>query len=105
VGNGAALYGGEIAATSPATTGTFNIANNSHASQVEIDGYLDDVRVWDDLRSGAEISANYDSELVGDEANLQGYWKLNNDWTDTHANSNDLTPQNSPVFQSGDLPF
>lgn len=38
-----------------------------------------------------------------DKSKLVGYWKLNNDYTDS-AKSSDLTAANSPVF-SVDVPF
>ena len=42
-------------------------------------GLLDDVRIWDDVRSGAEIVANKDTELdmTQTQSNLLAYWKLN----------------------------
>jgi len=68
------------------------------------DGKIDDVRAWNDIRTSAEISTNYQKELTGNEENLQGYWKLNNNATDETSNSNDLTENNSPVY-SIDVPF
>lgn len=68
------------------------------------DGKIDDVRVWNDIRSGAEIAANYKTELVGNEAGLVGYWKLNNNYLDETTNNNDLTASGGPVFTM-DLPF
>ena len=68
------------------------------------DGKIDDARLWSDVRTAGEISSNWETELVGDEANLVGYWKLNNDYTDETSNNNTLTPVNSPVF-STDIPF
>lgn len=40
-------------------------------------GAYDDVRFWGDIRSAGEISANYNQELTGAEADLQGYWPFN----------------------------
>jgi len=68
------------------------------------DGLIDEVRVWNDVRTESEIQDNLGVELVGNEANLQGYWKLNNDYTDETSNGNDLTASGSPVF-STDVPF
>jgi len=68
------------------------------------DGLIDEVRVWDDIRTSTEITDNKDKELIGTEANLQGYWKFNNDYTDETSNGNDLTASGSPVF-STDVPF
>lgn len=68
------------------------------------DGLIDEVRMWNDIRTAQEIQDNLGKELVGNEAGLVGYWKLNNDYTDSTANGNDLTATNSPVF-STDVPF
>lgn len=68
------------------------------------DGLIDEVRIWNDIRTSGEISSNYDTELNGDEAGLIGYWKFNNDGTDSTSNGNDLTNNNSATF-STDVPF
>jgi hypothetical protein len=68
------------------------------------DGLMDEVRVWNDVRTAQEISDNYEKEISGGSANLQGYWKLNNNYTDETSNGNDLTASGSPVF-STDVPF
>src|SRR3990167_8670411 len=39
-------------------------------------GKLSDFRLWNDIRTAGEISTNYQSRLVGDEAGLAGYWKV-----------------------------
>ncbi|MCK5020305.1 MAG: LamG domain-containing protein [Candidatus Peribacteraceae bacterium] len=68
------------------------------------DGLVDEVRIWNDIRTSGEISANYDKQLVGDEAGLVGYWQLNDDLLDQTANDNDLTNNNAATF-STDVPF
>ena len=68
------------------------------------DGLIDEVRVWNDIRSGAEISANYQQQLTGSEANLVGYWRFNNDLTDETSSNNTLTNNNSATFNT-DTPF
>lgn len=67
------------------------------------DGIVDDVRVWNDVRTSGEISANYQKELIGTEANLVAYWKLNNTNDDETSNNNDLTV-NTGTFVT-DIPF
>jgi hypothetical protein len=69
-----------------------------------MDGKLDEVRVWNFARSGTEINDDKDNELNGNETGLVAYWKLNNGLTDTTANGNTLTNNNSAVF-STDNPF
>jgi hypothetical protein len=67
------------------------------------DGLIDEVRLWATNRSQANIAADWKQELVGNETNLNGYWKLNNDYLDETANNNDLTASGSPSF-STDVP-
>lgn len=69
-----------------------------------LDAKVDDIRAWSDARTSGEISANYNVELVGNEANLEGYWKVNNAATDETANANNLTLSGSPAY-STDIPF
>ncbi|RJO60396.1 LamG domain-containing protein [candidate division WS5 bacterium] len=83
---------------------TFEIADFSAGGWANIDGLVDDVRVWNDVRTSSEISNNYQTEQVGNEAGLVGYWKFNNDGLDETANNNDLTNNNSATF-STDIPF
>ena len=40
------------------------------------DGRLSDLRVWNTVRTDAEIAAHYASRLTGEEPYLQGYWPL-----------------------------
>ncbi len=65
-----------------------------------LNGLLDDVRIWNDVRTAQEIADNYQKELVGDETGLVGYWKFNNNALDTTSNDNDLTIANSPSYSS-----
>ncbi len=68
------------------------------------DGLIDEARLWSDVRTSVEISDNYVSELVGDEANLEGYWKLNNNYLDATSNVNHLASSGVPSFNT-DVPF
>ena len=81
-----------------------DVFSDGSAATTYFDGLIDEVRIWNDVRTITEIANNYQTELVGNEANLQGYWKLNNDYLDATANNNDLTASGSPVF-SVDVPF
>jgi|SRR3990167_925182 len=69
-------------------------------SGLYFDGLIDDWRVYNTVVSFTD----YKQEGTGSESNLQGYWKLNNDYTDSTANGTDLTASGSPVF-STDVPF
>jgi len=79
-------------------TDPFYIGRLGNSSTLSFDGQIDDVRFWDDIRTADEIRGNMHKELAGTETNLQGYWKLNNDYTDETSNGNDLTASGSPVF-------
>ncbi len=69
-----------------------------------LDGKLDEVRIWNKIRTQQEIQDNMSKELVGDEVGLAGYWRFNNDGLDQTANDNDLTNNNGATF-STDVPF
>lgn len=102
---------GDVIASSMLNTAATFIADTpaefTIASQNEVgdyanayDGILDDVRVWNDIRTPTEISDNMNIELVGDEAGLAGYWRFNEDLLDATSNDNDLTANNGPIFDS-----
>ena len=58
-------------------------------------GRIDEVRIWNDVRTAAEIADNKDDELVGNESGLIAYYKMSNGsgttLTDNSSNSNDGT--------------
>jgi len=47
------------------------------ASDRQFRGSMSDIRIWNIVRSAADISANYQRRLVGNDTGLVGYWKLN----------------------------
>jgi hypothetical protein len=80
----------------------FHVGSNQ--ASFALDGKIDEARVWNIERTPADILADYLLVLAGTEAGLQGYWRLDGDYTDETANGNTLTPVNSPTF-SEDVPF
>ena len=74
------------------------------AGDLPFSGLIDEVRVWNTARTAQEIAANYQIELNGNEPNLVGYWKLNNNLLDSTSASNDLVAVGSPTYSS-DVPF
>jgi len=52
---------------------------------------IDEVRIWDDVRTAAEIAANMHIDLAGSESNLVAYYKMSNgsgtSLTDNSSNS------------------
>lgn len=89
------------------STAIFVIGATSAGTASFVNGSVDDVRLWNSVRTVTEIADNYKIELVGTESNLQGYWKLNNGLTDSTANANTLTNVGVATFTSlpNNLPF
>lgn len=56
------------------STVDFRIGANEVTETNFFDGVVDDVRVWNDIRTATEIANNYNVELAGNEANLVAYW-------------------------------
>ncbi|MGJ9381815.1 phage tail spike protein [Salipaludibacillus sp. CF4.18] len=57
--------------------GTLKVGNIEGLSSTRCwDGGISDVRVWDVARTQEEIQSNMNTELVGTETGLVGYWKL-----------------------------
>ncbi|KKN22587.1 hypothetical protein LCGC14_0913450, partial [marine sediment metagenome] len=52
------------------------VFGNAQPANNEVNGQLDDIRLWTDIRTPAEILANFQIQLVGNEAGLVGYWPL-----------------------------
>ncbi|NCF75236.1 MAG: hypothetical protein GWO87_01980 [Xanthomonadaceae bacterium] len=95
------LYHSTAATTINNSSSPFSIGARINNSTPErfFYGLIDGIRVWNDIRTSTEISDNYNSELVGNEANLVGYWEFNYSLLDKTPNNNDLTISNgSAVF-------
>jgi hypothetical protein len=64
-------------------------------SSTYFDGGIDEVNVWNDVRTEAEIGDDMNNGLTGTESNLIGYWNMNdtksNTVTDITSSGNDLT--------------
>ena len=73
---------------------------NQNGNGTFFDGLIDDVRIWATKRTTAQIQDNRSKELVGNETNLNGYWKLNNNLDDATANNNGLTNNGTAVFST-----
>ena len=69
---------------------TWTLGENAN-SLTDVHGYMAEVRAWNTVRTPAEISANYQQALVGNEAGLVAYWPLHTDFNDLTSNANNLT--------------
>ncbi|MFC1727465.1 LamG-like jellyroll fold domain-containing protein [Patescibacteria group bacterium] len=87
-------------------SGNFRIALNGNIAG--IDAVIDEVRVWSDGRTAAEIADNMNKQIDPSSANLEGYWRFNeNTGTTTYdetTNNNDGTLTDGPVWQTGFVP-
>ena len=71
----------------------------SGSLQYYFDGKLNSLRVWSDIRTEAEIDANWKTSTPAGD-NLQGSWYYNDDHNDDSGNGNTLTASGSPVFST-----
>jgi hypothetical protein len=81
--------------------GDFNDATNefeigrSLGDESYFQGSIDEVRIWNKARTEAEIQADFNRELTGNETGLVGYWNFNsvngNTVQDLTSNHNDGT--------------
>ena len=79
-------------------TQPFTIGQANYGSSNTFDGMIDEVRVWSDVRTSTEIDDNRLVNLTGTEANLIGYWNLNDSEDDLTANDNDLSLSGTPEY-------
>lgn len=92
----------EASSTTTAPTGTRTtdvgaalLIGDDELSVAAWDGFIAEVRFWDDIRTATELLDNKDLALGGDEAGFAGYWKFNEGSgsiaRDSTANGNDGT--------------
>lgn len=107
------VNGVEVASTSHATTidDVYLSPKNMFVGRSErtpgfyLTGKVDDVRVWSAARTGADILADYLTELEGDESNLLCYWRFNDGVGQTAVDST-ASPMNgtlvgTPIWVTG----
>lgn len=72
------------------------------------DGEVDDFRFYNSALATTSITSFYDCELDGtadEPSNLISMWKFENNLLDFTATNNDLTNNNSAIFDSGTAPY
>src|SRR3990167_4196700 len=71
-------------------------ATGSNTSPGDLfDGKLDEVRIWNDIRTSTEISNNYNIEIASDSANLQAYYPFDSLANTTTSTSTSTTSTSS----------
>ncbi len=73
------------------------------------DGQLDDCGVWSRILTSAEIDDLFNQDdtycdLTSTDADLIGFWRMEDNGTDESSNNNDLTETNSPTYNAS-VPF
>ncbi len=80
--NGIADRVGDVSSESGSLSNTYPLLiginyNKNATKDLQFDGLIDEVRIWNDVRTQAEIRANMYKELIGTESNLVAYYKFN----------------------------
>jgi len=70
------LIASNTAAANYQGSGALTIGRVLWAGDTEFHGSIDDVRIWNTVRSQAEIQAHMNQPLAGAEPDLLAYWKL-----------------------------
>lgn len=94
--NGAQAAQGIIGAQSSAGNSRAVSIGRNGTSGGLFNGKIDDVRIWNVVRSASEVSASYQSELSGAPTGLVGYWKFN-DGAGATAVDSTATAQNATL--------
>lgn len=68
-------------------SGTLYIGELRPTRQIAFNGLIDEVRIWNTVRTQQEIQDNMNAELVGNETGLSGYWKMDEGTGGTVADS------------------
>jgi len=79
-------------------TASVSIGAGAQGSGQFFDGKIDEVRIWDHVRTSGEINADMAETIDPASSGLLGYWRLDNSLLDETANNNDLTNTNSASF-------
>ncbi len=80
------------------------IANTDTTTNNPSNALMDEIRVWSTARSTAQMDANFETELVGNETGLVAYYKFINDLLDTTSGAFNLTGNGSTTYSSN-VPF
>lgn len=105
--NGVAVPGTYTNGTTTAfgNTGDLAIGRRPDSATEYLDARVEEVRIWNDIRTQTEIRDNMYQQLTGSEANLVGYWKLDGNFNDSSPSGNNLTAQNSATATTVDNAF
>lgn len=107
--NGSTLK--SVSGCTPATlvTADQRIGYLNNGGTAALDGKIDEVRTWDDVRTQTEIDNNKALIIGGGTANLTGFWRFEEGSgttaQDETANNNDGTLTGASIAYTSDVPF
>jgi hypothetical protein len=89
-----------------ARSGGVNVAAVNHriGNQLNAEyfhGFIDEVRIWDDVRTPAEIADNDEQTLSGTEPGLVAYFDFEGDYGDRAGSDNNGTPVGNASINAG----
>jgi hypothetical protein len=89
-------------ALSDAAWTEFRLGDLNKGDAGRYDGAMDEFRIWNVARTQAQIQANMNNGLAGNEAGLVGYWKFDEGTgliaVDSTSNGNNGTLTNGPTY-------
>ncbi len=93
------------AATTPQSLSNVNALigsthNGSNINEGYFNGKIDEVRIWNNVRTDAEILSNYNLEILSPPAALKGRWALNENTGTTANNSGSGTGINGSLLNT-----
>ncbi len=84
------------------SNGNLMIGGTSSFASDRLQGAIDEVRIWKLERTQSEIQANMNRQITGTDANLVGYWRMDegsgNTVADQSGNGNTLTRNGGTIF-------
>jgi len=87
---------------------TLSIGHSALVNQT-LNGAIDEVRVWNVVRSHTQLIANMKKRLVGNETGLVGYWRFDDGTgakaVDSSSKKNDATLVNGPTWVPSGAPL
>ena len=113
-GNVHAMYiNGESVTFTNTTTGTITaivqgtsdlrVGALSSAASLYFDGRLQEVRVWNTIRTSTQINDNMGQMLTGSETNLVAYFPFSTNLNDLTSNANHLTGSGGAAVSAGNV--